>query len=246
MTYLAIGDERRNRFRPYSDKFVTTLARRIARTHRRHRQQITRRLRWSFLSEQQREMILSAMTSKFRNKLRSKKQKRERRPRPPIPLWVRIFVAVRQISAKGIPLPDNRGLTRKQHLELLLKLLFGEAWTRAECDHRPPLGMRDYNQRVKVLADRYTPNANDPNFLEYILDDEHLDRSAGRGGDKMRFGGDVREMTKGRSLRARPDLWRVREHGKPALKTTRKRKPKRKFSWPKGRKIQSRGFDRRS
>lgn len=172
--------------------------------------------------------------------------KRERIPRPPIPLAVRIQVAERQVRAAGkypALITDEKGTKR---LQALLLALFAEDWQRAECDHRPPLGLRAYSPRIKDVAARYTPNANDPDYLEYLLDDAHLERTAGRGGDKMRFGGDVREMTKGRNLRERPDLWRVRQPGKPMLKTPRKKSTKRtaKSAWPKGRKIQSRGFRR--
>lgn len=243
MPYAAIGEPRstahsRWQFQPYADAFIARLAKKLTATVLRKRRGLTRHLRWSILTKEQQATVMKALTSKYQKK----RQRMGKRPRPPIPLWVRIHVCARQLAAKGIPLPDSAGMNRKQHIEVLLRLLFGEDWTRAECDHRPALGLRDYNPRVKVLADRYTPNANDPNFLEYLLDDAHLERTAGKGGDLMRFGGDVREMTKGRNLRERPDLWRVRRPGKPMLKTPRKRKMKRQTKWPKGRKIQSRGF----
>lgn len=174
--------------------------------------------------------------------------KRERRPRPPIPLAVRIAVIERQVKAAAGAIADNHHIRGQKRLNALLRLLFGDEWKRAECDHRPPLGLREYVDNHSIdIAGRYTPNANDPEYLEYILDDEHLERTAGKGGDKMRFGGDVRAMTKGRKLRQRPDLWRVQEHGQPALKKSRKKTEKKasRSAWPKGRKIQSRGFDRK-
>ncbi len=88
----------------------------------------------------------------------------ERRPRPRVPLAVQVAVAERQVGFGPKPDANKRG-----RLLGLLIMLFGAA--KAHLDHDPPLRARGYNPRIKDVAARYTPNANDPAFLIWRVKD---------------------------------------------------------------------------
>ena len=97
-------------------------------------------------------------------------------------------------------------------------------------DHRPPLALRKFNKRTQ----RYTPDANDPRYLQWIEGaTDHHELTHGRGGEKMRFGGDLREIRKQDRLEKEPEKWQG------LLKLKRKRRSRSKR--PK-QKIRSRGF----
>lgn len=113
------------------------------------------------------------------------------RPRPYTPYEVRCRVALRQIgwTAQGI---DNLlSLHRPCHradlkgstgYKRLLKNILPELAEKLECtvaelrlDHNPALILRPYNPRIKNIAARYTPNANDPDALIYrSVHDHHI------------------------------------------------------------------------
>lgn len=177
--------------------------------------------------------------------------KRERRPRPYIPIKVRLIVAVRQLHERGLGW-ENRS-SKGEALRLALVSL---GLKKPHLDHRPPLALRKFNKR----AQRYTPDANDPRYLQWIEGaTDHHELTHGRGGEKMRFGGDLREIRKQDRLEREPEKWRgllklkgrSRRSGVSSKRMRGKKKssgfglgtrPKR--GGPK-RKIRSRGFPKR-
>lgn len=109
-----------------------------------------------------------------------------KRPRPHIPLSVRVQVAERQVRESGSvfwPLyasalrgPEKLGepwtLTRR--LRVLLNELFPEG--DYQLDHDPALILRKFSQRTG----KYSPGANNPDFLIYRRKDDHLQKTTGR------------------------------------------------------------------
>jgi len=80
-------------------------------------------------------------------------------------------------------------------------------------DHDPALELRAYNPTTK----KYTPDANDPNFLRYRIKDHHNKKTHGPGGEK-------RITTKGSDNQVAKQIDRLRdanrEHSKAmGLKT---------------------------
>lgn len=148
-----------------------------------------------------------------------------KRVRPAIPWSVQHQVAVRQaVAVSGVVIfpsvnvhgrntqADYREATRQ-----MLAIMFpgGE---KTHCDHNPPLRTRPYNPRIKDVAARYTPNANDPDHLTHRTRHDHHIKTNIRG-DGAQF----------------PDrvlIKRERRREKP-----KKAKP---HKWPKGRKLRSR------
>lgn len=93
---------------------------------------------------------------------------------------VKVEVALRQLRAFGASdALMSRGektvlLGRQERLDLYLgRLLLGLSLyidcpvEQLRCDHDPALRTRPYNPRVKNVAARYTPHANDANALEW-------------------------------------------------------------------------------
>jgi hypothetical protein len=145
--------------------------------------------------------------------------------RPYIPIAVKLEVALRQLRERGevaqvaiLLSPANGSLGTR--LKLALQYL---GFEKSHLDHMPALALRHRNKRTG----RYTPDANDPDYLQWIEAADHLTKTAGRGGEKMRVGGDTREAAKTKRLESR-------RSGVPSKK--------RKTKWPKGQKIRSRGF----
>ncbi len=97
-----------------------------------------------------------------------------KRPRPYIPLAVRVEVALRQIKQVAEP-PMRFGRSDKDYLVVLLCLLF--AVEPCHLDHDPPLRVRRFNKRTG----KYTPDANDPNHLFYRTKDDHGIKTNVRG-----------------------------------------------------------------
>ena len=106
------------------------------------------------------------------------------RPRPYIPLAVRVEVARRQLILREgtfralSPLAKYPG-SAKLKLDFLLECLFDGAGS--HLDHDPSLILRPYNPRIKDPAARYTPNANDPAALVYRGVHEHQIKTNVRG-----------------------------------------------------------------
>ena len=97
-------------------------------------------------------------------------------------------------------------------------------------DHDPALILRKYNPRVKEVAARYTPHAHSPDHLIYRRQGNHDEKTFGR-----KEGAERTVTTKGSDvyLKAKFDRLEGRTKGRP------------KRAWPKGQKLQSRGFQKR-
>lgn len=97
------------------------------------------------------------------------------RPRPNIPLPVQVLVAERQLFARGdgwqAVIVASQFITLGRRLPVLLWLLWGSEPT--ALDHDPPLRWRTYTERIKNIAARYTPNANDPDHLIWRTEIDH-------------------------------------------------------------------------
>lgn len=126
-----------------------------------------------------------------------------RLPRPRIPLTVRIDVARRQfrkmdahvmaqhfdfIDQNVFGAPSRRLVEwfdsfhdKRETLKLFLQGLFGRNAT-VHLDHDPALQNRTLNPRTG----KYTPDANDPDFLVYRLRDDHRTKTYLRGDGAQR------------------------------------------------------------
>lgn len=88
-------------------------------------------------------------------------------PRPFIPYSVRLIVAERQCreflddTMVSVRIAMDADRTMKERLHNLLHLIFGDE--PRHLDHQPALVLRDYNPRTE----RYTPDANNPEYLRY-------------------------------------------------------------------------------
>lgn len=144
-----------------------------------------------------------------------------RLPRPHIPFSVRVRVATRQLYERGINAGQHarrEGETLKELLARMLAVLFGDA--KAELHHRPAL----VNRRRKKNG-TYDPDANDPDHLEYLVEDAH----------------DVETRIRGRNG-AHSDLGMARKNKRIAKnRQTPKRPPK---VWPSRPFPKGRGFNR--
>lgn len=103
-----------------------------------------------------------------------------KRPRPHIPLKVRVKVAERQIletngSVRG-PLLVRLANAQPTWSEQLTCLLGYLGFDKPELHHDPALILRDFNPRTG----RYSPPANDPNHLVYLEKVDHQQRTTGR------------------------------------------------------------------
>lgn len=106
-----------------------------------------------------------------------------KRERPAhVPIGVQLAVAERQISLSGFMpqylleiFPSSnwsacnwanpKSLSASRKLKIALRILFGEQTV--NLDHNPALITRAYNPRIKDVAARYTPNANDPDYMAW-------------------------------------------------------------------------------
>lgn len=111
-------------------------------------------------------------------------------------------------------------------LRLVLHTLFGNA--PVQLDHDPALILRNHNRRTG----KYTPDANDPDFLIYRLKDDHLQKTTGRKPGATRT-----VTTKGSDIGLKTKFAKLE---RPAR---RKQKiPGRKAPWPKKRKLPNARF----
>lgn len=150
-----------------------------------------------------------------------------KRPRPYIPIPTRIVVAQRQIGY-GLSLSFCRanGNTDKKYLAWLLEILCGRYDTeKMHLDHNPALILRELNKKTG----KYTPDANDPDFLVYRSHEDHQIKTNVRGD------GALRSDTSERMHRRRMD-----ENRGLRKRRAKKKIPVRKKAWPEGRKIPSR------
>lgn len=104
-----------------------------------------------------------------------------KRPRPRIPLKVRLVVARRQcVAARGERNTDYLlAVCRRERYGLeqtIANLLSLAGFDDFELDHDPALILRQFNERTG----KYTPDANDPAYLVYRTPAQHLKKTTGR------------------------------------------------------------------
>jgi len=155
-----------------------------------------------------------------------------KRPRPYIPILVRLRVASAQLIAGDAldewPLffASISHLTAKQKLASVLGLMFDTP----QLDHDPALVLREFNPRTG----KYTPDANDPAYLIYREKDEHLQKTTGRKPGAART-----ITTKGSDIGLRN---KFRKLERAQINTSDI--PETSARWFKKAKIKSRGFDK--
>lgn len=169
-------------------------------------------------------------------------------PRPNIPIEARCRAAMRQL---GEMFPDDvigdnhRRLGRllASLLEQLTEILRAD---KLHLDHDPALENRPYNPRIKKVAARFTPDANDPLHLIYrVIRDEgpatlepgplsHHVKTHVRGEGARRS--DTAERVHRRRVDKNRDRREATAAGKPKKRVQRTGRTK----WAKGRKIENR------
>lgn len=105
-----------------------------------------------------------------------------KRPRPHIPIVIRLEVAVRQYRESGGNVANffvrmraaHGNLGKRERLTYLLKEMFPE--TVPELDHDPALILRPFDP----ATGNYTPRANDPDWLVWRRPDAHQEKTSGR------------------------------------------------------------------
>lgn len=158
-----------------------------------------------------------------------------KRPRPYIPLDVRCRVALRQLgrSEEGIERwmmqnhRDSGGGGYKAGLARLLSSLtekLGVPGETLHLDHDPALILRPFKRG------RYTPDANDPDWLIYRTTADHLQKTTGRKPGALKT-----VTTKGSDIGLKAKFDRL--EGRTKKKKSRPI-PQRKNPWPKGRGFQ--------
>lgn len=133
--------------------------------------------------------------------------------RPYIPISVRVQVAERQFWCdRGFwPIRATTSKPDKRRLEWVLEMLFDSP---PQLDHDPALILRKFNKRTG----KYTPDANDPEFLIYREKADHQQKTTGRKP------GALKTVT-GRGS----DAWLAAKF----RRLEGKNKPKKKRVWPK-------------
>lgn len=149
------------------------------------------------------------------------------RPRPYIPLSVRVEVAEEQVwktlRIRYAIQAFTPGTTHRAYLGFLLRRLGFES---AQLDHDPALILRKFNRRTG----KYTPGANDPAHLIYREKADHQQKTTGR-----KPGAERTATTKGSDIWLKSKFNRLEGRTKPKRKQTI---PSRPFS--KGRKFNAR------
>lgn len=157
-----------------------------------------------------------------------------KRIRPPMPLLaVRVQVAERQlrIGDRQVALRYfvathadlvNRSMPMGKCLALALKTL---GFEKPELHHSPALILRKYNPKVKNIAARYEPNANDADSLVYLEAPDHQQCTTGR-----RPGAERTVTTKGSDVGLKAKFNRLEGRTKPRTKA---KIAQRKNPWPK-------------
>jgi hypothetical protein len=136
-------------------------------------------------------------------------------------------------------------MTYRPHMPLSVKL---EAAIRqlgldpalCDFDHDPALGLREFNEETKT----YTPDANDPKFITVrARDGDHRIKTSGNGATSA--GSDIHRIAKAKRLaKARAVHEEVVAAKVTGARILVRAKPG-KRQWAKGRKMQSRTFERR-
>lgn len=153
------------------------------------------------------------------------------RLRPYIPYWIRIQVAERQCrnfcddEVVSIMMACDERKPAKERLRNLLGLLFGNE--PYQLDHNPALILRDFSAKTQ----RYTPDANDPDFLLYRSKHGHHIKTNVKGDGALRSDTAARmhqrRMDENRGKRKRRPKIRIKSRG--FTKSQKRPWPKRGF-----------------
>jgi hypothetical protein len=147
--------------------------------------------------------------------------------RPHIPLTVRLQVAerhIKKIATEGgylavmtaaLCIPEKR-----IRLGWMLNWLFGDG--PCHLDHQPALALRKYNPRTK----RYTPDANDPDYLLYRDGHAHHIKTNVRG-DGAQYPDRVLIKRARKHLRKKRPKVKIRSRGFPKV-----HRPLNSRGWP--------------
>lgn len=191
------------------------------------------------------------------------------RPRPPISITTEVAVAGRQLLFDHevnifAEFCRAEGETLTALLERRLDRIAGILGCERKdlrLDHDPALRIREFNERRyravmdafqsgrittrerwRRVASCYTPNANDPTSLIYRSETDHKLKTNVRG-DGAQFPDRVLiKRERKRERKAEPDK-------RPAARGNKywnKKRELRRRPWPEGRKLQGRGFPKRS
>ena len=165
------------------------------------------------------------------------------RPRPYIPLPNRCNAAGQQLMVLGVNVfawymrdeGESLGALLHRRLAALAGKLGAASVADLHLDHNPPLRARPYNPRIKDIAARYTPNANDPAYLIYRTATDHRMKTNVRG-DGAQFPDRVLIKRERRRERGHVTKRTINK-----LSKTKRAIPQRRDPWPKdSRKINSR------
>lgn len=183
---------------------------------------------------------------KFNPKYPQPLVKRERPPMPP--LGAQVAAAESQMIMAGLAVDKIGPLYVR--LKRALTALFGDQKT--HCDHNPALILRLYNPKIKDVAARYNPHAHNPAFLLHRTTHGHHIKTNVSGDGAQRSDTSERmhrrRMDENRGLRPRKPKKKIPARvirqiaGKPVDAILATLGKPRKFKWPTGRKIRSRGF----
>lgn len=137
-------------------------------------------------------------------------------------------------------------MTYRPHMPLSIKLQaailqLGLDPACVDFDHDPALGLRLFDEDTKT----YTPHANDPKFITVrARDEDHRIKTSGNGATSA--GSDIHRIAKSKRLATAQDaLSRAMQAKVTGERVLSLDKPG-KRPWPKGRKMQGRGFEKRS
>lgn len=133
-------------------------------------------------------------------------------------------------------------MTHRPHMSLSVKLQaailqLGLDPARVDFDHNPALGLREFNEETKT----YTPDANDPKFIT-VLERGGAHRIKTSGTPATSAGSDIHRIAKVKRLAKARAAHEAALSGRAAGEHIRARAKPGKRPWPKGRKLQSRGF----
>lgn len=104
-----------------------------------------------------------------------------KRPRPYIPLAVRVEVAEREVDKSQLWWPLYCGAVQAGGMTMgrRLAILLGHLPKGSQLDHDPALILREFNEETGL----YIPDANDPAYLIYRDPKDHLQKTIGRRAD---------------------------------------------------------------
>jgi hypothetical protein len=139
--------------------------------------------------------------------------------RPNVPDSVKIAVAYKYFGNRPLIFMERPPLKERVRIakESIARMLCCDPKD-LRLDHDPPLAARPFNAKTRL----YTPDANDPEHLFWITAADHRTKTIIRGANGQYS--DIVLIKRERRLQRR------------------KTKPKKKFQWAKGRKMQSRPF----